>query len=219
MGPRHYLQIVEHYEKRLGEFGPTHRGVDWPKAEDVDVRNAVMLGLCEAPSGRRGRASLLDLGCGIGLLPDFLAARGRLGEFDYRGVDLSARMVSAAAARHPGLAFEARDVLEAPFADGAFDYVVMNGVLTVRASVAEDDMEAFAMRLVSAAFRAARHGIAFNVMSAHVDWRRDDLFHWPFDRCAAFLKRECSRHVAFRADYGLYEYTAYVYREPNRAAA
>ena len=35
---------------------------------------------------------------------------------------------------------------------------------------------------------------------------------------AAFLKRDVSRHFAFRADYGLYEYTCFVWREPQRAA-
>jgi hypothetical protein len=30
---------------------------------------------------------------------------------------------------------------------------------------------------------------------------------------AAFLKRRLSRHFTFRADYGLYEYTTYVYRD------
>jgi hypothetical protein len=50
-------------------------------------------------------------------------------------------------------------------------------------------------------------------MSHHVDWQRDDLFHLPFDTLAAFLRTEVSRHFLFRADYGLYEYTVYVYRE------
>jgi len=215
MDPQRYLRIVEHYERRLGEFGPTHKGVDWPKAEDVDVRNAVMLGLCPAAGPR---ASLLDLGCGIGLLPDFLRARGMLERFDYHGVDLSPRMIAAAQARHSGLRFEARDVLERPLADASFDYVVMNGLLTVKASLTQPEMEEFATSIIAAAFRTCRRGIAFNVMSEHVDWKRDDLFHWPFDRAAEFLKRACSRHVVFRADYGLYEYTAYVFRDPNPGA-
>ena len=62
----------------------------------------------------------------------------------------------------------------------------------------------------------AREGLAFNVMSKHVDWERDDLFHLSTDLLLAFLKSELSRHVVIRHDYGLYEYTVYVYREPNR---
>ena len=49
-------------------------------------------------------------------------------------------------------------------------------------------------------------------MSHHVDWQRDDLFHVPFDRMAELLQANFSRHYLFRADYGLYEYTVYVYR-------
>ena len=71
--------------------------------------------------------------------------------------------------------------------------------------------------LVSAAYRAARYGVAFNAMSRHVDWERDDLFHWGFDEVAAFLKRELTPNVAFRADYGLYEFTAFAWRYPKRA--
>ena len=70
-------------------------------------------------------------------------------------------------------------------------------------------------RLLPRVFAAARVGMAFNVMSKHVDWERDDLFHVPYDMLAAFLKANVSRHFQFRADYGLYEYTTYVYREPR----
>jgi hypothetical protein len=58
-------------------------------------------------------------------------------------------------------------------------------------------------------------GMAFNVMSAVVDWRRDDLFHVEADRLLGLLYRLTgSRRVILRADYDLYEVTAYVYRDP-----
>ena len=47
-----------------------------------------------------------------------------------------------------------------------------------------------------------------------VDWTRDDMFHWPIDAAVAHCKRELSRHVAIRADYGAWEYTLQVYRSP-----
>ena len=49
-------------------------------------------------------------------------------------------------------------------------------------------------------------------MTKHVDWERDDLFHLPFDTLAAVLKKEISRHFVISNDYGLYEYTVYVYK-------
>jgi hypothetical protein len=35
------------------------------------------------------------------------------------------------------------------------------------------------------------------------------------DDLLTFLSQEVSRHVVIRHDYGLYEYTAYVYRDPS----
>jgi hypothetical protein len=67
-------------------------------------------------------------------------------------------------------------------------------------------------RLAARVFQHAQIGMAFNVMSKHVDWERDDLFHLPFDLLAGFLQKELTRNYVFRNDYGLYEYTTYVYR-------
>jgi hypothetical protein len=58
----------------------------------------------------------------------------------------------------------------------------------------------------------ASRGVAFNVMARHVDWMRDDLFHLSLDEMASFACRELSRDFVIRNDYGLYEYTVYVYK-------
>jgi hypothetical protein len=66
--------------------------------------------------------------------------------------------------------------------------------------------------LLPALFKKCKYGLAFNVMSEHVDWKRDDLFHVPYDLLADFLQKNLSRNYIFRNDYGLYEFTTYVYR-------
>ena len=77
-------------------------------------------------------------------------------------------------------------------------------------------MWSYCQALTSTVFSRVRVGMAFNLMSKHVDWEREDLFHVPFDTLGAFLTRSLSRHFRIRSDYGLYEYTAYVYKEPRR---
>jgi hypothetical protein len=73
-------------------------------------------------------------------------------------------------------------------------------------------MFSYFKQLVQKVFERAQIGIAFNVMSKHVEWEREDLFHLPFDLLAEFLTKEVSRNFVFRSDYKLYEYTTYVYR-------
>ena len=160
--------------------------------------------------------SLLDLGCGPGLLLDYLEATGGRRGIAYQGIDLSPRMIAAARSRWPNENFSVRDIMTDPLPEQSVDYVIANGVLTARCSVERSKMVRLAQQLITAAFQSARMGIAFNVMSAHVDWERDDLFHWQFDEVAAFLKKAVSRHFVFRFDYGLYEFTTYVWRNPQR---
>jgi SAM-dependent methyltransferase len=211
-----WLLLQAHYEHCLDSAGPTPQGVDWPDGRDLEARFAVQLSALEVVPAQGEPPLLLDLGCGPGLLLDYLAATGRGGALRYHGIDLSPAMVAAARARWPGHTFEARDILADPLPEQSVDIVVMNGVLTERQGIPRQRMVEMAEALVAAAFRAARHGIAFNAMSRHVDWKRKDLFHWGFDEVAGFLKRAVTHHIAFRADYGLYEFTCFAWRTPRR---
>jgi hypothetical protein len=98
---------------------------------------------------------------------------------------------------------------------GEFDYVVMNGVFTEKRELTFDEMFDYFKQVMRVVFPKVRQGLAFNVMSKAVDWERDDLFHLPTDLLIAFLVKELSRHFIIRNDYGLYEYTVYLYKEPG----
>lgn len=216
--PNEWLPLQKHYERRFKEAGATPQGVDWPDGRDLEARFATLLGVLKAVPQAAQPPLLLDLGCGPGLLLDYLSAKGRLNDVRYQGIDISPAMIAAARDRWPGVSFEARDIIAVPLEPLSVDVVVINGVLTERQSIPIERMVSIAEALVVAAFRAARCGVAFNVMSKHVDWERQDLFYRSFDEVASFLKRDVTRHIAFRADYGLYEFSAFAWREPQREA-
>jgi SAM-dependent methyltransferase len=207
-----YRTIIEHYEDCLAQHGDSHLGVDWPNATDAETRYRVMLDVFREPRSRD--LSLLDFGCGAAHLLEHLQRSGNH-NVCYVGVDASPCFIDLSRRKFPDTAFHCLDVLidDSPLPE--VDYVVMNGVLTEKRGLSFDDMYEYMTQLLPRVFSCAKVGMAFNVMSYHVDWQRDDLFHLPYDTLAAFLKANLSRHFAFRADYGLYEYTAYVYREPK----
>jgi len=187
--------------------------MDWPNEQDLATRFAVMLQVVR-PADSPKPVSILDIGCGVGLLLDYLQGRADLDQYEYWGIELSAKILAAACKRHPAQRFETRDILLEPLPAQCVDYVVMNGLLTEKLVLNQQRMEAYARDIIKAAFAACRCGIAFNIMSTHVDWKRDDLFHWSLDRIVSFLVEECSRILVIRMDYGLYEYMVYVYKEP-----
>ena len=206
---KRYLEIVEHYEACLARHGDTHLGVDWPKLQDAQTRYRVMLELIRnlPPSA----VSLLDFGCGASHLYEYMVANG-FAVIAYTGLDLSPKFVELCRKKFPQNCYICSDILEEPETVLSFDYIVMNGVFTEKRGLTFDEMLAYFERLLSAVFAKARVGLAFNVMTKHVDWERDDLFHLPLDMLARFLKASLTRNFVIRNDYGLYEYTTYVYR-------
>lgn len=204
-----YLQIVRHYESCLAKYGDSYLGVDWPKAQDAETRYRVMLEVIPKAEARSIR--LLDFGCGTSHLYEYIHSSG-ITRIEYSGLDLSPKFVELSHKKFPGIRYYCVDILEQPNAIPVFDYIVMNGVFTEKRGLSFDEMLTYFERVVKAVFVKAQRGIAFNVMSKHVDWEREDLFHLPFDVLARFLSRELTRNFLIRNDYGLYEYTAYVYR-------
>jgi SAM-dependent methyltransferase len=204
-----YHEIVAHYESCLALHGDDHRGVDWPNAADAATRYRVMLEVIKPQDTLP--VSVLDFGCGAAHLADYIQKQGRH-DIAYIGLDISPVFVELSRRKHPHLPFHCLDALQAGEPLPMADYVVMNGVVTEKRGLTFERMLAYFRQLLKHVYPLARRGLAFNVMSKHVDWERDDLFHLPFDQVAAFLRAEISRNYVFRSDYGLYEYTTYVYR-------
>lgn len=204
-----YMQIVRHYEACLERHGDNHLGVDWPDAADAEKRYRVMLDVVREP--RPKPVSLLDFGCGLSHLLDYIRRHSVHG-IEYHGLDASARFVQESRKKYPAVSYYELDILTNDRTLPYFDYIVMNGVFTEKQSLPYSQMFDFLDAAVSVVFAHARKGVAFNLMSKHVDWERDDLFHVPFDEAAGMIRSRLSRNFVFRNDYGLYEYTAYVYR-------
>lgn len=206
--PQNYLQIVAHYEACLEKHGDTPLGVDWPNPADALTRYQVMLDVIrEAPTAR---LQLLDFGCGASHLYDYIMAQ-QLTIIDYAGLDISAKFIRLSRWKYPAVTYYCLDILQGPGQLPMFDYIVLNGVFTEKRELSHAEMWDYFKAVIRAVFPFARRGIAFNVMSSHVDWEREDLFHLPLDKLAAFLAQDVSRDFVIRNDYGLYEYTTYVY--------
>lgn len=210
-----YIEIVRYCEEFLEKNGPaTPAGVGWLKPEETDKRYGVMLDVIRMGpqwTGDMRQLILLDLGCGLSHFYDFIQRVGCVGT-TYIGLDLSEKFIAASRSRYPENCYICADVLVDESALPAFDYAIMNGVFTVKIGLSFDEMFDYFKRLISIVYRKARKGIAFNVMSKQVDWERDELFHLPMDTLAWFLVKELGRTFQIRNDYGLYEYTVYLYK-------
>jgi len=201
-------KLGAHYNETFEKHGATEKGVDWgPDPADHILRLDRMLAV--ADRGFVAQPSLLDVGCGYGSLYERMLKKGD--KLSYTGVDLSNAMIELARARHPEAKWMACNVLDLPSEPQA-DYVVCNGVLTQKLSNSQSSMDAFLKRLVKHMYAMARVGIAFNVMSTHVNFTADNLYYRNPAELLGWCMSEVTPRVRLDHAYPLYEYTLYLYR-------
>lgn len=211
--------LLDYYDERLRRHGDTAAGAGWPNEVDRRTRFAVLTETLRAAPALPS-PQVCDLGCGSGELLAWLRGIGR-GDIGYVGADRSALALGHARAKFPDARWVEIDVTTAPESELAAldcDYLVANGLFTVRHSLSNEAMWEFVTGVVRRLWPHVRRGIAFNVMSPVVDWEREDLFHASHDRMARFLHGLAGRRVQMRADYGLYEYACMAFKPEPEAS-
>jgi SAM-dependent methyltransferase len=205
-----YLKIAEHYKNCFETHGDNHLGVDWPNYEDTLKRYQIML---EVTNPTDLAFDLLDFGCGTAALYEYALSKPKQfgNRIVYSGLDINSEFVQKSKNKFPSQTFYHKDILVDDNLPN-FDYIVCNGTFTEKRDLEYDEMFEFFSNTIKKLWDKTNKGIAFNLMSKHVDWERDDLFHVSLDDLGWFLKNNLSRNFTIRNDYGLYEYTTYVYK-------
>lgn len=119
--------------------------------------------------------SVIEFACGSANDYRTFAEAGLGLHLDYLGVDLSEKNIANARRRHPEARFEVGDILELPYDDGAFDYVVASDIFE---HLSPDAMD----RALDEAMRLGRDGLIltfFNMADApEHEVRRRRAYHW-----------------------------------------
>ena len=206
-------EAADYYDGKLRTHGATARGVDWNGAGSQALRFRELLRLLPEGPDDAPAASLCDLGCGYGALLEHLRAGGR--SLRYTGVDVSAEMVAQARAAH-GESGDVRWVVgDRPPAE--HDYVVASGIFNVRGAAGDSEWRDFIDHALGLMDAASRRGFAFNCLStcSDADRREARLYYADPGALLDACQRRFSRHVALQQDYGLYEFTLLVRKEPR----
>jgi SAM-dependent methyltransferase len=218
-------KLKTYYRKKFIKFGPTSKGVDWgDKQWAADLRNFNMLKLIKdlfvekvhvkkkMQGKRKDRQpiSFLDIGCGYGHLLDLIKDKDL--NIKYTGVDICSEMISYAKKKHPDNKFFCEDILD--FKEKKYDYIVCNGILTQKLNVSTLSMNYYSKKIIKKMFKMCKKGIAFNLMSTHVNFQKENIYYCNPAEMLAWCMSEITSNVKLDASYKLwYEYTMYLYRE------
>ena len=203
--------VERYYTAKLGDHGPSARGVDW------NSRRVAGAALRPAARGRARRPdpfSLNDYGCGYGALADIWPGTAMTSP---TGASTSPRPMIAEARERLGAASAAASSTSDDRAGtgrlhGRERHLQRAARQPGRASGA-----GYAEDTIARMAELSTRGFAFNMLTSYSDAERmrDDLYYG--DPCAYFdhCKRYYSRHVALLHDYGLYEFTIVVRLEED----
>ena len=188
--------ILERYDRRLADLGPTPEALGWTKNRHV-LRYHILLEPWQLKNER-----LLDFGCGFGDM--YAYCREHLPEVRYEGVDLNPSLVDVGRARYPGISLRVVDALKDGL-DGQWDVIVASGVFNLKLA----DNWAFIQQMFELFARRARRGFAANFLSSRVDYELADTFHADPVKVLDLAYRFSNR-VTLRNDYMPFEFTVYV---------
>ena len=201
--------VADYYSDKVKAHGATPRGVDWNGVEGQQLRFDTLLQIL--PPRPQG-VTLDDYGCGYGALLDHLGRTHREG-VDYLGLDVSAAMIAEARLRHPAAMARFHHGSASP---RRADFAVASGIFNVRLEAPDGAWEQHLLATLDALHAGTTRGFAFNCLTSYSDPAKRQAYlyygdpgHY-FDLC----KRRYSRNVALLHDYGLYEFTLLVRKDP-----
>lgn len=207
---RELQRLREHYDSLAREHGYGPEAGQMSSVASQEQRLRVLAEIVRDPD-----ASVLDFGCGTGHLCGLLrrefSFRGR-----YTGYDLSGEMLTLARAHHQDAHFEQRDIFH-DGVSGHFDYAIISGVFNNRVN----DNWAFLTAALRTLFPHVRRGLAFNALSAYVDYQDPSLYYADPETVFRFCKEELSPAVNLRHDYEVksgvlpFEFTVQVLRNAH----
>jgi SAM-dependent methyltransferase len=161
------------------------------------------------PFVREPGVRVLDYGCGLGYLFEYLVRNG----FDvaYTGLDILPEFVSACRNKYGGAAeFVVTDAL-APV-KGHYDIVFCSGVFNIRTDDNLAVSKKYAFEKIQQLFNVTSDVLICDFMSSLVDFQQPESQHFSPGEIAEFSASRLSRRFQIRHDLLPYECTLVVWR-------
>jgi SAM-dependent methyltransferase len=152
---------------------------------------------------------ILDYGCGLGYLYDYLSKHER--RFDYTGYDFLPEFIDACAQKYPGGSFQKIDAQE--LMSGEFDVVFASGVFNLQTHEDTKQSKSYAFDRISDLFLLSQQVLVCDFLSGFVDFEQANSQHFSLGEIAEFCCRRLSRRFQIRHDLLPYEFTLIVWKD------
>ncbi len=195
--------IVKQYQNSFATYGDTPAGVMWPRGRQIIRFDA----LTRHFNGEG--FSVLDYGCGLGHLKQFLDERFK--RYKYFGVDLVPEFINNVHDKYPDACVQ----LVENYLDVStpVDHVVISGAFNIVDAVDQT----YYLQIINATllhlFSLTRISLAVNFMTDRVDFVQDGAMHMNVEKMASFLRLNLSPRIIIDESYMPYEFTIVILKD------
>lgn len=209
-------KIARYFEDLLAIHGDHFLSLDWKSKDSQAIRFNTLLDVT-AYCDKKDGFSLLDVGCGIGHMNDYLrnSGLGKSLKIDYYGIDISQKLVDFASKKHPGIDYRVVDLVNDKFGE-KYDYVVSSGAFNIRMDELERHKESV-RKMLSRICGICRNGAAVNFLSLSSIYLVPEGNDVGSDRYVYFTEEEViswvrpiSERFVLRRDYHPGDFTVYM---------
>ncbi|AFM05851.1 methyltransferase family protein [Bernardetia litoralis DSM 6794] len=190
---------IDFYSDLIKKHDLDVKSLNWGSKQSQEMRFELFSQL-----DNLNKKSILDIGCGLGDFYDWLEKNNL--KTNYKGIDITPKMIEKAKERFPNANFEVKNVLERN-ENQKYDYVVASGIFYL---VEQKPFE-FMKKMIQKMFEMAEKGIAFNSLSSWADQKHENEFYANPSEVVDFC-RTLSRKVVLKHHYHPADFTIYLYK-------
>lgn len=200
-----FKQIIEQYTQSHQTYGDTPHAIMTPKGRN-DLRYSPITSFIN-----HGTQSLLDYGCGIGLLYNYIKLNGW--SIDYTGYDITPSFIKSCEFNCPDGDFK----LIEPDQEihQMFDIVFASGVFNLKSSNSDINSKEYTFDRIAKLFEATNNVLICDFLSDNVDYRQDGAQHFSASDIASFCQQRLTRKFMIRHDILPYEFTLIAFKDDS----
>lgn len=153
--------------------------------------------------------SLLDYGCGLGYLYDYVSAKNS--NVEYTGIDIVPEFIQSCRAKYPDL--DIMQIEPCQPLSGTYDIVFSSGVFNLQTHDDPHQSKAYAFERIHSLFKLAKDVLICDFMSTMVDFQQPNSQHFSVAELSKFCYENIGRRFQIRHDLLPFELTLIVWRD------
>ena len=198
-------KIKKLYNENFQIFGDSPASLLTPKGRnDLRFRSII-------PYVNRDNVSILDYGCGLGYLLEYLIKLKVNKNYTYTGYDILPNFINKCKTKFKNNTFKL--ISENEDFNEKFDIVFASGVFNIKSHHSECESKEYAFTRIKKLFSITKEVFICDFPSQYVDYKQSEAQHFGVEELLCFCTDKLSRRFILRHDLLPYEMTLIVFKD------